>query len=476
MGRHSTFGRRDGVPQIAHLDPDSTSAETTRDARQRLRELRITPAMTTRRRQRMKRTMVVLAWAIALALALGAVGAWAWWSGKVQGFIRKNAGMNSAVVPILTKPKAPGKPFYMVLMGEDKRPTDKVGNSDTLMVAYVDPPRKHVTLLSIPRDTRVAIPGHGTEKINSAALLGGPALTIETVKKYTGLPISHYLVVDFNGFKDLVDAIGGVTVDVPQTIKDGKAADHNWRAEVVNKGVQRLDGAHALTFVRSRHFADGDFTRIKDQQIFLKALAKQTMQVGNVVNIPKITDALMKNVTTDMSVDDMVGLAADFKGMENGSVTGAMAPGTTRYIGGISYVIPDKVALAAMVARMEAGQPLEKTVAAGTAPAAAVKPSAVSVTVRNGAGQTGLAKEVAAYLTAAGFRVSEVSSMPRPVYDHTLVVFSADAQQAKATLVHDKLDFGTVLQTASLYQFRTNVLVIVGKDWRKQFPKVRTAQ
>ena len=96
----------------------------------------------------------------------------------------------------------------------------------------------------------------------------------------TGLPISHYMEIDFNGFKDLVDAIGGVWVDVPHADQRQQGGQPRLARQGHQKGYQKLDGAHALTFVRSRNFADDDFTRIKDQQIFLKALAKQTFDRG----------------------------------------------------------------------------------------------------------------------------------------------------------------------------------------------------
>lgn len=316
------------------------------------------PVLLSRRQRRLRLAIRAVFLLFAALLVFGGVAAYAWWSGAASRFAAKNDAVNRKVRTVLAKPKPPGAPFYMVLMGEDKRPGEKIGNSDTLMVAHVDPPRKRVSLLSIPRDSRVQIPGYGHQKINAAALLGGPKLTIETVKLLTGLPISHYMIVDFNGFKDLVDAVGGVTVNVPQHIKDPKAASHNWRAEVLGKGVQWLDGAHALTFVRSRAFANGDITRVHDQQIFLKALAKKTMQPGNVVHIPAIADAVMKNVTTDMSVEDLLGLAADLKGLGDNGVEGATMPGSPKYIGGVAYVIVNRPALAEMVRRVEVGQPL----------------------------------------------------------------------------------------------------------------------
>jgi LCP family protein required for cell wall assembly len=372
MGRHTrSRGRRD-LHEISSLGPSSRTRGGDRGVAGSRRSVG-TPVLYSRRQRRLRLAIRAVLLLLVGLVVFGAVAAYAWFSGTIGRFVSKDRALNAKVRTVLTKPKPPGAPFYIVLMGEDKRPGEQVGNSDTLMVAYIDPPRKRVSLLSIPRDSRVEIPGYGRKKINAAALLGGPRLTIETVKLLTGLPISHYMVADFNGFKEIVDAIGGVTVNVPATIKDPKAASHDWHAEVIKKGVRKLDGAHALTFVRSRAFANGDITRVHDQQVFLKALAKQTLQLGNLVHVPAITDAVMKNVTTDMTVGDLLGLAADLKGIGDTGVEGATMPGTPKYVGGVAYVIVNKTALAAMVRRMEAGQPLTPKVAKSVSPARAPK-------------------------------------------------------------------------------------------------------
>jgi polyisoprenyl-teichoic acid--peptidoglycan teichoic acid transferase len=452
---------------LNRLGPASSSGETAREAAYRRGHRPASPAAEARRREQRARNLKIAAAVLVLVVLVGVVAGYAWWRGKAAWFEQRSRATNSAVSGLLTKPRTPGKPFFMVLMGEDKRPGEQVGNADTLMVAYVDPPKKHVALMSIPRDTRVQIPGHGTQKINAAALIGGAPLVIKTVKSFTGLPISHYAIIDFNGFKELVDAIGGVTVNVPVRITDAKAAGH-MPGGLIEPGVQKLDGIHALTFVRSRHFADGDFTRIKDQQLFLKALAQQTMQVGNVVNAPKIADAVISNVVSDMKADELMDLAGDFRGMGSGGVEGATVPGEPKYIGGISYIIPDKVKLAAMVARVQAGQSLVQT--STVAPTATtVLPSGVTVTVRNGSGMTGLGAQCTGFLKAAGFRVTPATTAPA-VYGTTIIVFKTDATQPKATLVHDRLAFGNVVQTQSLYQFKTDVLIVVGKDWKTHFP------
>src|SRR5450759_139544 len=250
--------------QVRRAKPGTASVETpSQAARRRKQSSRFVDP---RQRRIRRRRIISIVLAVTLLLFVGGgVAAYAYMR-NINDTIHPS---QTDLAPIQAQivPKAPGEPFYMVIMGEDTRPGEKQARSDTLIVAHVDPQLKKVAMMSIPRDSRVTIPGHGTDKINSAAQIGGPALTIKTVTAFTGLPITHYVVLDFNGFKSIVDAMGGVTIDVPFRINDPMAANHVKSAQVIEKGVQKLDGAHALTFVRARHqFPSQDIQRIANQQ------------------------------------------------------------------------------------------------------------------------------------------------------------------------------------------------------------------
>jgi LCP family protein required for cell wall assembly len=397
-------------------------------------------------------------------VAAAAIVAWAWVGSLNRQIVAKQQKVDPQVQATLDTPPPthqPGSPFWMVLMGSDIRAKELQARSDTLIMAYVDPQKKRVVMLSIPRDTRVHIPGHGTQKINAAANWG-PSLTIETLKQFTGVKIQHYMEVDFKGFQDLVNAIGGVWVNVPHRINDAEASPYQ-ATKVVEKGYQKLDGAHALTFVRSRHFATGDLARVKDQQIFLKALAKQTMQLSNIVRLPAIVDAIMRSTTTDMNVAQLLGLANDMRGMSETDFETVTMPGTPKYIGGLSYVISDDQALAEIIRKIEAGEPVENHPSQTALAAANLKPADVTVSVRNGAGKKGYAAQGSDILTKVGFVIKQVGNTAQPVYDKTLIIFKTN--DAKATLVHDALGMGQVVQSKSMYSFTTDVLVVIGKDW-----------
>jgi len=433
-----------------------------------------------KRKARRRRIVLIVLAVVLLLLAGGGVAAYAFIR-STNDTIHPSQVDQAKVAPVIV-PKAPGQPFYMVIMGEDTRPGEEQARSDTLIVAHVDPQTKTVAMMSIPRDSRVTIPGHGTDKINSAAQLGGPALTIKTVTAFTGLPISHYVVLDFNGFKSIVDAMGGVTLDVPFRIDDVMAANHVRSAQVIEKGVQKLDGAHALTFVRARHqFPSQDIQRMANQQYFMKELVKQAkQQAANPFKTFAIVNAFARAVKTDLTIQELAGLAIDFKGMQDSDMQTVTMPGGDKTINGISYIIPDISGMKEIVRKMEAGLPIDPKAAAAsantTAAATVVAPASVQVAVRNGAGVSGLSKQASDLLLKAGFKIPETGNMNLFVYPKTIVVYKTDAQKAKAVAVAQALGQGELVLSRGMYSFVTDVLVVVGKDWdAKKAPGAATS-
>ena len=179
----------------------------------------------------------------------------------------------------------PGKPQTIMLLGSDRRPDDaKDGGagtgarSDTIILVRLDPEKEATALMSLPRDLKVQIPGHGTDKINEAYDLGGAKLTLDTVKLLTGLPINHVINVDFQGFKKAIDAIGCVYLDIDRRYFN----DTPGFAYIdVNRGYQKLCGEEALEYARFRH-EDTDLIRGARQQDLLRE-TKQQVGVGNLI-------------------------------------------------------------------------------------------------------------------------------------------------------------------------------------------------
>ncbi len=150
--------------------------------------------------------------------------------------------------------------------------------SDTIMVLHIPANGTRPTLVSIPRDSYVKIPGAGYNKINAAFAYGGPKLLIQTVQDATGLPIDHYMGIGFTGLVNVVDDVGGVNMCLPAAMKDPKAGLN------LRKGCQAIDGKQALAFVRTRSFADGDLQREQDQRAFMKALLSKMTSTSSMIN------------------------------------------------------------------------------------------------------------------------------------------------------------------------------------------------
>lgn len=198
----------------------------------------------------------------------------------------------------------------ILLLGGDARGLEKnqVARSDSMIVVSIDPVTKRVHLLSVLRDTWVDIPGHGKGRANSAITLGGPNLAMKTIGDLLGLDIHYYAYVDFEGFKALVDAIGGVYFEVEKDMHYVDNADGNRYDIHLKKGYQLLDGDKALQYVRFRHDAMSDFTRTERQREFLKAVAKKLQSTWNVVRMGQILEKVEPYVETNMQVSDILKL------------------------------------------------------------------------------------------------------------------------------------------------------------------------
>jgi LCP family protein required for cell wall assembly len=470
--RRSARYRQRRPQQIRSVDPASTTSETRSQAARRKRESSrmVDPRI---RRMRRRRRLVVSVLVLVAVIVAGTVSAYAYITGLEKKINRVTLDDPELAGMLQENTTPPGDPFFILLMGSDRRPGEKWARSDTLIVARIDPKARKIQMISIPRDTRVMIPGRHLDKINAAPSWGGPKLAIQTVKNFTGLPISHYLSIDFNGFKQVVNAIGGVWFDVKERIHDPDAPAWSRKYAVVEKGYQKLDGFHALVLVRSRHqYADGDFSRMRNQQAFIKAMAKQSLAFKNVFSAPAIVQAVADNLDTDMTTSELVTLVQQFKGLEDGDIESATMPGASAFIEGLSYVVADESKFDAMLARMSKGLPLDPKASTTTTKTAGsmtgagqMKPKDVTVTVRNGAGVSGLAQAGADLFTKAGFVVSETGNMNQFVYSKSLVVFPK-GREAEAALVRETLGYGDVVPAAGMYTFKSDILVVIGKDWR----------
>lgn len=242
------------------------------------------------------------------------------------------------------------KPFYMLLIGSDARADDPSSGqrSDTNILVRIDPVDNVVTMVSIPRDTMIEIDGN-MEKFNAAYSYKGAASTITEANELCGVKISHYAEVNFEKLVQLIDAVGGVEVDVPERIDDPDAGN-----VVIEAGPQTLDGEAALTFARSRAYADGDFTRTSNQRLLVEALITKVLETP-VTDLPSVIQRAAECVTTDLSATEIVDLATRF---QDGGITmySSMVPSTTAMVGGVSYVLTYQTQLDQMMDLVDAGE------------------------------------------------------------------------------------------------------------------------
>ena len=235
--------------------------------------------------------------------------------------------------------------LYVLLAGSDKTETLETYRTDTIIFACVDTKDGGVYLLSIPRDSYADIPGHGYDKINHAYAYGGMDLLQQSVSNLLGLPIDHYALVDFSGFEDIIDALGGVEINV-----DKRMYYQTYDALIdIEAGLQRLDGAKALQYVRYRSDALGDITRVSRQQTLMKAIYSEFTENSGWLKLPQIVPAISNAVETDMSYGEMLRLGAYFKKLGAESIDSSTLPGDFMTQNGVSYWRVDENALGELI-------------------------------------------------------------------------------------------------------------------------------
>ena len=228
----------------------------------------------------------------------------------------------------------------ILIMGVDKR-EDDVGRSDTMMIATIDPRLDQATLLSIPRDTRVKISRRGYDKINAAFSYGGVELAERTVENFLGIDIDHYILINTNSFVKIIDAIGGVDIDVEKRMFYEDPWDDDGGLVIdLYPGEQHMDGKTAVTYVRYRD-SEGDIGRVKRQQAFMAACMDKVTSPEIIPRIPQIAREVIDAVETDMSLRQLLELAGSLKAAQQNGLETDMVPGYPLYIDDISYWIPD---------------------------------------------------------------------------------------------------------------------------------------
>jgi LCP family protein required for cell wall assembly len=404
---------------------------------------------------------------LAVLLVVGA-GGWL--------YLRWRLGqINRVQLPALDEDR--GSVMNVLLVGSDSRSRltgdlaeqagkDQVSGqrSDTMMVLHVDSRQRKAAILSIPRDLYVRIAGtNRSDRINTAFAAGGAQGLIQTIQENLSFPIHHYMEVDFVGFRDIVNTVGGVKVYVPAPARDTMSG-----LDIKEPGCIRFDGDQALAWVRSRNYEyfesgrwrkDGtaDLGRIQRQQDFIRRMMRRAVSSGltNPLTLNRIIGIGVEDVTLDegMSTSDLVRVARRFRSLDPETVDMQTLPTTPATIGGASVLRLDREKAQAAIDRLNG---------AGDDPADA-RPSEVRVRVLNGNGTDGAAAAAAEALGGVGFNVADQGDADNYSYRRTLIRH-AIGQRAKADLLARHLQAGaTVREDASLRTI--DATLVLGSDF-----------
>lgn len=247
----------------------------------------------------------------------------------------------------------PGKAVSILLLGSDHAGSGDPGRSDSQILVRLDPEAKTISMLSLPRDLRTYIPGVGYDKMNAAYAYGGVPLAVKVFKRITGLPVNHFVRIDFAGFWQVVNILGGVYLPIDHRYNVPESADY--KSIDLQPGYQLVRAKQSLNFVRYRHDQKGDFTRMVRQQMFLREVQRQsTRWSGNWSRIIRMARAISRQTTTDLdSLKQILPIVSMALSLDTSRITTVHVVGSTPMIGGVSYVVASRQQIAAAVAKFE---------------------------------------------------------------------------------------------------------------------------
>ena len=266
------------------------------------------------------------------------------------------AGLQTFINVPIFQPRESGLPVpdwsqkervNILLLGVDRRPQEEGPcRTDTMMVVTVDPATNTAGMLSIPRDLYLEIPEYGLSRVNVAHFIGdrdnypggGPALAKKTVQYNLGVPIHYYIRINFQGFRDIIDALGGITVEVESEIRDDKYPDENYdyMTIYIPAGVQQMDGEMALRYARTRHNGS-DFVRLRRQQDVLFAIREKALSLDLIPRLPDLLRTMGYTVDTDLDPQEILALAQIAPQIEKEDINSAVIDETMA----VPIILPD---------------------------------------------------------------------------------------------------------------------------------------
>lgn len=442
--RRQTRAVRGEITQVA---PSTTTAESSSAYSRRSRSR---DYLVTERRQRKRRTRIIIVVAVVAAIALVWNVASFVYGQTVDGKMRLN---DNAVTSALTAPASASDAYWVLLTGEYDAPGPDEAGPDLIELVRVDPQRTKITYMAIPCNTRVSAADGKTYKLREIQANGGDADLIAAVKNMAGVKIAHFAKVNADGFRAIMDVLGGVTVDLAQEIDDPYAGTLYLKA-----GEQKLDADAAFVAVRATNYTDALATQAHVQADIMQAMLKKMLEKGGLDSAATF-DAIASDFKTDIGFTDLSTILAPFGKGENITFESTVLPGSISFEGDNPYYRVSSNSLSALVKTIESGESVKSNNASN------VDASKVKVAVRNGSSITGAAAQAAAKLMEAGFEVPETGNTDTPVYTETLIIYRGDAGKDAAEAVATTLGQGRMTSASIYYTFDTDILVIIGANW-----------
>ncbi|MGL5060879.1 MAG: LCP family protein [Microcoleus sp.] len=346
---------------------------------------------------------------------------------------------------------------YNKQLGYDVWENSFKGLTDTMLLVRFDPQNKKLSVLSIPRDTRTYVEGRGQVKINEANYYGGPAASAKAVSGLLGgVGIDRYVTVNVHGIKSLVDALGGIEVNVP---KDMKYTDQSQHLYIdLKAGKQRLNGEQIVQYLLYRHDSLGDIGRVQRQQSLMRAFVEQEVNVGLLSKLPKLLSVIQSHIDTNLSIEELVALAGFATQTQRSNVQMLMVPGqfSDNKDYKVSYWLPDLYAIETLMAEhFDFGQNTWKI--------ENVDATFLKVAIQDSTGDESAVEDFANTLTNAGYRNVQIyKNWSEPLDVTTIVAQDGDIKSAEA--IRQSLGFGDVL-VESTGSLQSDVTVRLGKDW-----------
>ncbi len=355
------------------------------------------------------------------------------------------------------------------------------GLSDSMLLVRFDPKKEKVSVLSIPRDTRVYIDGHGVRKINHANTYGGPALTAEVASNLLdGVKIDRYVRVNVQGVEKLIDALGGVTVDVP---KDMKYTDFSQHLYInLKKGIQHLDGDKAMQFLRFRYDEFGDISRVQRQQMLMRAAVEQTLKPATVIKIPKLLSVIQSHLDTNLSVRELMALANFASKIDRHNIKMMMLPGD--FNSGnepVSYWLPNDRAIHKLMTQHfnlpkneEEALSNNRYASLNNTNTPTILNPRLRIYVQDSIDNQKALQSALDALREAGYtRVSASKNWQEPLGQTRVIAQSGDDDAAQE--VRSILGVGDVV-VESTGVLGSDITIQIGRDWEKQVRKLIESQ